>query len=746
MLDLNKAIKVAEDIYWVGKYLEGDFFQCHPYLILNGDSCVLVDPGSMLEYDELIAKVETLTPMKNIKYIIAHHQDPDICAAIPLIEKKINRDDLQIITHKRTATVIKHYGIKSKYLHINNNSSLLLSNGRTLRFFTTPYAHAPGAFVTYDSMTKTLFSSDIFGGVNEFWNFYADENYFEAVKLFHENYMPSREILNYALNKIEALDIELILPQHGSMIQKKYIADLTDKLKKLDCGMYISSQYKTELLKLQDSLELEKNRYKEHMEHLKTIINMQDNMILVNANGKIVESNQAFLNFFTKDSIEQFLEEEHCICGKFITVDDSRYITSTLCINEWPDYVINHPEIEHRVIMKNGSHDMITFKVQVKKLLAKETEKHYVTTFIDITKDVRELDILQILSEIDDFHYIIYDKMQQKYKASKTFSTMLDIPMHGDIKNIEIKDYFQKADCLKILKSVRKESDKFEITLKNKKENKNIALMIQSYQSYIENSLKHVFILVDISAIRQIEVESKQRDTLMFQQSKMAQMGEMISMIAHQWRQPINAISASSIKLSLSNTLNMLSSDGIEEHASFVQKQCQKMSNVIDSFMSYSSNRSEEKNFHIRDVIKTINDFVAVQYSAHNIKVVIENDPSLDDVVYGREDMLEQVLLNLFSNSKDALEKSDSEIEKCICVKYTTSKVIVVEDNAGGIDDTIIDKLFTPYFTTKEKGKGTGLGLYMGRRIMNEHFDGNLTYKKMDNKSCFIIEVGKMDE
>ncbi|MCX6051207.1 MAG: ATP-binding protein [Campylobacterales bacterium] len=744
MLDFNKAIEVAQDIYWVGKYLENDSFQCHPYLILNGESCVLIDPGSMLEYDELIAKVETLTSMKNVKYIIAHHQDPDICAAIPLLEKIINRDDLQVVTHKRTAALIKHYGINSEYLYISDNSVLQLSNGKILKFLTTPYAHAPGAFVTYDSMTKTLFSSDIFGGLNESWNFYADENYFEAVKLFHENYMPSREILNYSLNKIQALDIELILPQHGSIIQKKYISDLIDKLKKLDCGMYISSQYKIELLKLQDSLELEKNRYKENLEHLKTIINMQDNMIIVNANGKIVESNQAFLNFFRKNSLEQFLDEERCLCDKFISVDDNRYISSTHCINEWQEYVMKNPEIEHRVIMKNFSNDMITFKVQVRKLLTKEMQKHYVTTFIDITKDVRELDILQILSEIDDFHYIIYDKLQQKYKASKSFSAMLDIPMNGDMKNIEIRDYFQKTDCLKILKSVHKDSDKFEITLKNK--HKNISFMIQSYKSYIENSLKHVFILIDISAIRQIELESKQRDTLMFQQSKMAQMGEMISMIAHQWRQPINAISASSIKLSLSNTLDKLTSDGIEEHAVFVQKQCQKMSNVIDSFMSYSSNRSEEKNFHLRDVIKTINDFVSVQYSAHNINIVIENDSSLDDVVYGREDMLEQVLLNLFSNSKDAFEKSDLEIEKCICVKYTTPKEIVVEDNAGGVDDSIIDKLFTPYLTTKDKGKGTGLGLYMGRRIMNEHFDGNLTYKKVDNKSYFIIQVGKMNE
>lgn len=357
----------------------------------------------------------------------------------------------------------------------------------------------------------------------------------------------------------------------------------------------------------------------------------------------------------------------------------------------------------------------------------------------DYSKKAQECDFLETLSSVGDIHYLIYDKAQQKYKASQSLSDMLEIPMDGDMKNIKVLNYIDKASYLKLLESLNKSSDKFELTV-NYNNNK-IFFVIQSYQLNIENSLKCFYIFIDISAIKQIEIESKQRDTLMFQQAKMAQMGEMISMIAHQWRQPINAISASSIKLSLSNTLGRLTPDSIEEHAGFVQHQCQKMSNVIDSFMSYSSNRSEEKNFHIRDVIKTINEFVSVQYSAHNIKIVIEIDDALDDTIFGREDMLEQVLLNLLSNAKDAFDKLSTEVEKYICIRYIKLKEIVIEDNAGGIDDSVLDKLFVPYFTTKEKGKGTGLGLYMGKRIMNEHFNGDLIYKKIEDKSFFTITV-----
>ncbi len=357
----------------------------------------------------------------------------------------------------------------------------------------------------------------------------------------------------------------------------------------------------------------------------------------------------------------------------------------------------------------------------------------------DDRKKDEECVFLQTLLSVGDIHYIIYDRAQQKYKASQSLSDMLEISMDGDIKNIKVLNYIDKACYLKLLESLNKSSDKFEMAVNYN--NKKIFFVVQSYQLNIENSSKYFYIFIDITAIKEIERESKQRDTLMFQQAKMAQMGEMISMIAHQWRQPINAISASSIKLSLSNTLGKLTPDGVEEHAEFVQNQCQKMSNVIDSFLSYSSNRSEEKNFHIRDVIKTIHEFVSVQYSAHNIKIVIDIDDTLDDTIFGREDMLEQVLLNLLSNAKDAFDISTQENEKSISIRYIKPKEIVIEDNAGGVDDSVLDKLFVPYFTTKAKGKGTGLGLYMGKRIMNEHFNGDLRYKKIGNNSCFTITL-----
>ena len=247
--NFKDAIEIAQDIYWIGMYLENDPFQCHPYLIKNGDESILIDPGSMLEFKETVRKIKSVVDIKSIKYIVLHHQDPDLVAAVPEIEKLIARDDLLIVTHSRMSLLIKHYLVTSDYYEIDKNDNQLTTpNGYKLDFSTTPYCHSPGAFVSYEPKTKTLFSGDIFGGLDESWEFYADETYFLKAKQFHQEYMPSKDIFNYALNKIEKLDINLIAPQHGSIIEKKYIAKLIADMKNLDCGLYIEEKYNSELL------------------------------------------------------------------------------------------------------------------------------------------------------------------------------------------------------------------------------------------------------------------------------------------------------------------------------------------------------------------------------------------------------------------------------------------------------------------------------------------------------------------
>ncbi|MEA2098953.1 MAG: FIST N-terminal domain-containing protein, partial [Campylobacterota bacterium] len=224
--------------------------------------------------------------------------------------------------------------------------------------------------------------------------------------------------------------------------------------------------------------------------------------------------------------------------------------------------------------------------------------------------------------------------------------------------------------------------------------------------------------------------KNEEQERQSFQKNKLAQMGEMISMIAHQWRQPLNAISATGINLSLLSSMEMLEDSKVQESSEFIQDQCQKMSATIDTFMNFVKPAKESKPFRLSHTLDSIMQIMGTQLINHNIKVTVETVNEKISIV-GYEDLLEQVIINILSNSRDAfdeLEKADKFIEIKI-YQNDNIPVISIEDNAGGIPTSIADKIFNPYFTTKEQGKGTGIGLYMSLDIMRKSFDGDLQYK-----------------
>ena len=233
--------------------------------------------------------------------------------------------------------------------------------------------------------------------------------------------------------------------------------------------------------------------------------------------------------------------------------------------------------------------------------------------------------------------------------------------------------------------------------------------------------------------------KNQEKDKEILQQRKQAQMGEMIGMIAHQWRQPLNAISATSINLSLMSSMGTLHDDKIQKDCSFIEQQCQKMSETIDTFMNFVKPSSESKKFNLSNAIENSMQIIGTQLKNHNIDVKINYK---DVEVEGKEDLLEQVILNILSNARDAfldqVDNNDKFIHIDIDIKDEVP-IISIEDNAGGIPEDIQDKIFNPYFTTKEQGKGTGIGLYMSLDIMQKSFLGDLKYTRTQNGSKFDI-------
>lgn len=234
----TRTAEIAQGIYWVGGCAQDGGLHCNPYLIVDGDEGVLIDPGSVLDFEDVIENVCSIIPLDKIRYVVLHHQDPDFCSAVPLFEKAGAK--FEVVTHWRTQTLIKYYGIQSDYYIINENEfKLTLASGRTLGFVLTPYLHFPGAFTSYDYQTKILFSSDLFGAFSYEWSLYAQGDYLEKMKTFHEHYMPSNSILRPVMELFMGMDIAMIVPQHGSIIKDNIVAHIK-ALRDLECGTLLN--------------------------------------------------------------------------------------------------------------------------------------------------------------------------------------------------------------------------------------------------------------------------------------------------------------------------------------------------------------------------------------------------------------------------------------------------------------------------------------------------------------------------
>jgi len=247
--------------------------------------------------------------------------------------------------------------------------------------------------------------------------------------------------------------------------------------------------------------------------------------------------------------------------------------------------------------------------------------------------------------------------------------------------------------------------------------------------------------------------EVTKKDKLIQQQSRLAQLGEMISMIAHQWRQPLNAIAANAIgietKLSLwEDDEEMLTKKGQLELHSFVnsklnniERYVQSLSMTIDNFRDFYKPTKEKRVVTINNSIKQALDIVETSMQTKLIKINKEFNSTVELELFSHE--LMQVILNLLKNSQDNFEEKNIEEAKIsiITTDITSGIRVEISDNGGGIPKDINDKIFDPYFSTKSEKNGTGLGLYMSKLIIEEHHNGKLLYKNTQDGVCFTIEI-----
>jgi signal transduction histidine kinase/HAMP domain-containing protein len=245
------------------------------------------------------------------------------------------------------------------------------------------------------------------------------------------------------------------------------------------------------------------------------------------------------------------------------------------------------------------------------------------------------------------------------------------------------------------------------------------------------------------------EVEqNRQKDNMLFQQSKMASMGEMIENIAHQWRQPLSLISTSASGIRLNKEYNTLTDELLNEAVENIMNSTNFLSNTIDDFRDFYKVDKIKEKFNIKDVLDKTLKLTSSRFTNRAIKVIKECE---DVEILGFENELVQVFINLLNNARDVLEELPYE-ERYIFVtikKIENEAYISLKDNANGIEESILEKIFDPYFTTKGSDKGTGIGLFMSKEIIEKHFHGKIiaqnetfTYNKKEYKGAnFIITI-----
>ena len=516
----------------------------------------------------------------------------------------------------------------------------------------------------------------------------------------------------------------------------------------------------------------------------------------------IISFNYLSFNYFIKSFINLEKQENNKVLNSLMTFIDTKFKTIKITANDysyWDDtYEFIKDQNEKYIYenfrdttttLENVNLDFMIFMNLENKNIHTQLSKNIKTLNKDnftkyIVDSITDDENISIAKYQNNYYYIVKSRILKSDLSGKTRGFIyVGKKIYLENFNDEFKNSIKFIDIVsnktnKTLKSIF--LDKVEvhfvysedilsniISLQNN--NKNLAMLkLDNYrdiykqgrkQIILFNTAVSIFVLIlffifyfyiyyhkRLNIELEIRVEDeikkqKAQEEILIHQSRSAEIGEMINNIAHQWRQPLNNLSLTIQNIGFKYENDVLTKEELNETIDKSKMIINSMSNTIDTFRNFFEPTKNKNLFKVEHSIENTLEILSSTLRFYNIEVVKE---IIDDVeIYDYENEFSQVLLNIITNARDALvsNKIEKPIFKVNVSKIENNVIVKIKDNANGINEEIIDRIFEPYFTTKGKGNGTGIGLYMSKLIIEKNMNGKLTVKNDNDGAVFIITL-----
>ncbi|MDZ7820293.1 MAG: HAMP domain-containing sensor histidine kinase [Aliarcobacter sp.] len=503
--------------------------------------------------------------------------------------------------------VISHFDSITNDLKENKIDSLVITDKKYRKILKFPYTNTfiDDYYIANKTANKDLInylSTNHIEKYLEINNYIIENNYLISnYNLFNDKNERLGNILNFV--KLSDINLQIVQSFKIQIIMTTIIALIILFFSFL---IYLYTNYLKQL-KIQENKK-------------ESILNSQQNIIVITDGREIIDANQRLYDFFsdTKD-LTSFKEKYKCICSTFIDMNDERYIIEKYYDGKnWAEHVLENQNENFRVAIKNSQNELRHFSIRSSKI---KNEEFIIITFTDMTQE-----------------------------------------------------------------------------------------------------------------IAQIEAK-KEKDRILFQQSKIAAIADTLKNIAHQWRQPLSVISTITSGMKLQKELNILDDKEFYLSCEGIINNTNKLSLTIENFTNFFNSDDKVSKFSLVEALNNTKNFMDSIFEKNNIQCITSYE---DDIIIhcNRSDFI-QAILNILDNSIHALIENQNENDRFIFINFEKN-ILEIKDSGNGIDENIISKIMEPYFTTKHQSFGVGLGLY----IVNELLVKNLAYK-IDIKNITFTHKNK---